>query len=325
MGIPQLLLELGFDPGEVMASININLSLFDHPENLIAFAAMGRLLKLLAARTQCPHFGLRIGQMATSASLGMVGILALHSPNVGSALRNLILHLHLHDRGAVPILSVEQNIAVLSYAIYQKNTEGTDQIYDGAIAIAFNIMRELLDSTWRPTEVLFSHRQPDDLEPYRHFFQAPLRFDMEQTALVFPARWLDYSVAHADPHSREMIEQQIATLEELDSGDLVDRLRRVLRTLMISHRSSLEQVAQLFSMNRRTLNRRLQKQGVTFQALVDEIRYEIARQLLENTCLSMCQIAVILDYADTSAFTRGFRRWSGTTPTAWRSRFARYY
>lgn len=71
----------------------------------------------------------------------------------------------------------------------------------------------------------------------------------------------------------------------------------VLRTLLISRPSSLEQVAQLFSMNRRTLNRRLQKQNVTFQALVEEIRYEIARQLLENTRLSMCQIAAILDIA----------------------------
>ena len=318
MGIPSLLREFNVDLAEIMATIGLDVSLFDDPENPVSFATMGRLLKLCAARTQCPYFGLLAGQKAAGASLGMVGILALHSPDVRSALRSLILYLHLHDQGAVPVLSVEQSIAMLGYAIYQSDTEGTDQIYDGAIAITFNIMRELLGPTWRPTEVLFSHRAPNDLGPYLRFFQAPLRFDAEQTALVFPARWLNCQVAHADPRLHEMIEQRIAALEGLSSDDLVGSVRRVLRTLLIGQRSSLEQVAQLFSMHRRTLNRRLQRQGVTFQALVDEVRYEIARQLLENTCLSMCQIAAILDYADASAFTRAFRRWSGAPPTAWR-------
>jgi AraC-like DNA-binding protein len=93
----------------------------------------------------------------------------------------------------------------------------------------------------------------------------------------------------------------------------------VLRSLLITRQSSLEQVAELFSMHRRTLNRRLEEQNHTFQKLVNEIRYEIARQLLENTRLSMGQIAAILDYSDASVFTRAFRRWSGTTPTAWQS------
>jgi AraC-like DNA-binding protein len=320
IGIPEVLQELEVDLTEVMASVDLDPRLFDDPENPIRFATMGRLLKLCAARTQCAYFGLRVGQKVGGASLGMVGVLARHSLDVGSALRSLILHLHLHDRGAVPVLSVEPPIAMLGYAIYQSGVEGADQIYDGAIAIAFNIMQELLGPAWRPTEVLFSRRRPSDIQPYRRFFQAPLRFDAEQTALVFPAQWLDCPIANADPQLRARIEQQIATLEGLDSGDLAGQLRRVLRTLLLNHRSSLENVAQLFSMNRRTLNRRLQTQGLTFQRLVDEIRYEIAGQLLENTGLSMCQIALILNYADASAFTRAFRRWSGITPTAWRSR-----
>jgi AraC-like DNA-binding protein len=81
-------------------------------------------------------------------------------------------------------------------------------------------------------------------------------------------------------------------------------------------------VAQLFALPRRTLNRRLEEQGYTFQGLVNEVRYEIARQLLEDTRMSMGQIAAALDYGDASAFTRAFRRWSGQTPTAWRARLS---
>jgi len=317
--IPQILWEQGIDPVETVSSVGLDLTLLENSENFISFAVMGRLLKTCAVRTQCPHFGLLIGQRSGLDCLGVIGDLSQHMPDVGSALRSLILHLHIHDRGAVPVLSTEQGLAVFGYLIYQQGVEGSSQIYDGAIAITFNILRALCGPTWRPTTVLFSHRRPDDTRPYRRFFQAPLRFDMEKTALVFPAEWLDRAVAGADPLLREEFEQQTAALEKLDHPDFISSLRRALRTLLITHRSSLGQVAQFFSMHRRTLNRRLEEQNYTFQGLVNEVRYEIARQLLENTRMSICQIATALDYSDTSAFTRAFRRWSGKTPTAWRS------
>ena len=318
--IPQMLRELGVDPAEIMADAGLDLNLFDDPENTIPFAALGRLLKWCATRTRCPHFGLLLGQKGGLFSLGLVGLLARHSPNVGSALRNLILHLHLHDRGAVPVLSIERDVAMLGYAIYQRGVEGANLIYDGAIAIALNTMRTLCGPTWLPTEVLFSHRRPSDIGPYRDLFRVPLRFDMEQTALVFPTKWLDHPLPGADPNLYRRIEQRIAALDNLDSGDLAGQLRRVLRSLLVTHQTSMTQVARIFSMHRRTLTRRLKTQGATFQALVDEIRHEIARQLLENTHMSISQIAATLDYSDASAFTRAFRRWSGRAPAAWRAR-----
>lgn len=318
--VPQILRELGVDPAEIVGGVGLDLPLFDDPEHLISFTAVGRLLKECVARTRCPHFGLLIGQRSGPGCLGMIGALMQNAADVGSALRGLILHLHVHDRGAAPALSVERGVAVLSYMIYHQGVEGSSQIYDGSIAIAFNILQALCGPAWHPAEVWFSHRRPSDIEPYRRFFRAALRFDMEQTALVFPAKWLDHAVAGADPDRCRRLEQQIAALENLDSADLAGRLRRVLRTLLINQRSSLEQVARLFALPRRTLNRRLEKQGTTFQSLVNEVRYEIARQLLEDTRMSMGQIAAILDYNDASAFTRAFRHWSGQTPTAWRAR-----
>ena len=69
----------------------------------------------------------------------------------------------------------------------------------------------------------------------------------------------------------------------------------------------------------RTLYRRLDAFGVGFRELVDEGRFEIARQMLGDSAMDVSQIAALLDYADASAFTRAFRRWSGTTPARWRA------
>jgi AraC-like DNA-binding protein len=77
-------------------------------------------------------------------------------------------------------------------------------------------------------------------------------------------------------------------------------------------------VSGTFEVHKRTLNRRLRERGISFQELVEETRYHIARQMLRETDLAIVEIAAVLDYADAAAFTRAFRRWSGTTPAAWR-------
>jgi AraC-like DNA-binding protein len=69
---------------------------------------------------------------------------------------------------------------------------------------------------------------------------------------------------------------------------------------------------------RRTLSWHLRAKGAGFRSLVDETRFEIARQLLSQTRIPLSEVAVALGYSEASAFTRAFRRWSGQSPTTWR-------
>jgi len=78
-------------------------------------------------------------------------------------------------------------------------------------------------------------------------------------------------------------------------------------------------VASLYSVSRRTLSRHLKAEGRSFRRVANEGRFEIACTLLAKTDLSVGQIAEVLNYSETSAFTRAFQRWSGQPPTAWRS------
>ena len=173
--------------------------------------------------------------------------------------------------------------------------------------------------SWRPTEVLFSHRRPADTRPFRRFFQAPLRFDAERTAIVFSAACLSLPLRGAEAQLRLLLEKRIAQLESMGAGDIVEQVRRVLRNLLLGGRGSLGQVAQIFAIHRRTLNRRLRERGLTFHELVEEVRYDIARQLLRETDLMVVEIAAVLDYSDAAAFAHAFRRWSATSPAAWRA------
>ena len=101
-------------------------------------------------------------------------------------------------------------------------------------------------------------------------------------------------------------------------SSLIEGVRRVLRTELLKDTCSVAAVACLFSMHRRTLHRHLRTEGVAFRQVANEIRFEIACDLLANTEMTLSQIAAALRYSEPSAFTRAFRRWSGQTPSAWR-------
>ena len=319
MAITAVLRDFGIDPLEVLVEAGIAPKLFDDPDNLITYRARGRLMTRSVVRTGCPHFGLLVGQRMNLQSLGLVGLLVRNAPDVGSALRSLVTFLHLHARGAVMDLTVDPGLATLSYDAYQPAVESIDQTGDGATAMMLNAMRTLCGTDFQPIEARFAHRKPDDVRPFRQFFKVPLRFDAEHFALVFSRDWLDRRVPGTDTELERLLQKQIDVLEAKHGDEFPQIVRGILRSTLLTDQTGADQIAALFSMHVRTLSRRLETFGTSFQELVDEGRFEIARQMLENTSVEVGQIAEALGYTRPSAFIRAFRRWSGTTPAAWRA------
>jgi AraC-like DNA-binding protein len=315
--IPRLLRDLGADPAAVTASAGIDLEVLGAQENRIPYVAVGRLLYQCAIKTGCPHFALLLGQLTRLSHLGLPGQLVQNSPTLGAAARTYAVYQHLDTQGMAKFLIEKDGVATLGNIVYQSGTEHADQIYDVDVAATLSVIRELCGSHWRPERVLFSHSKPADAGPYRRFFQAPCRFDSERTALVFPAAMLEQRIPGADPRQLRILETQAQARSDFG---LVFRLRRTLGVLLLAEAASGDEVAKLLSMHRRTLNRRLKAEGTTFKDLLDEVRFEAACQLLDTARIPITQIAVSLGYAETSAFSRAFRRWSGTTPVERRRR-----
>jgi AraC-like DNA-binding protein len=321
--IAPTLRKFGLDPDPIIKAAGLDPRLFEDGANVIPHRALGRLCALSVAHTQCRHFGLLVGRRATILSLGLVGRLMLHSQTFGDALRGLVAHLSVQDRVIVPSLDVTGDTAVFSHTVYQPGMESADQITDGAIACTVNAIRALLGADWAPSEVLLPRGQPADMEPYRRHFRAPVRFDQEMAALVFPSRCLELRITGADPLLRAMLEERISQLKGAQGCEFPDDIRRLLRMRLTSNRCSADAIAELLAIHRRTLSRRLKDGGAGYRDISNEIRFELARQLLRDTEVPLGQIAAALDYSEASAFTRAFRRWSGETPTAWRARHRR--
>ena len=108
-----------------------------------------------------------------------------------------------------------------------------------------------------------------------------------------------------------------------DGQSMTHAVKRVLRAQVIFPNTSLEEIASEFTMQPRTLNRRLQAEGMTFRELINEARFKVARQLLKGTRMQVADIALALGYANMSGFSHAFQRWSGMAPSEWRDRNSR--
>jgi AraC-like DNA-binding protein len=315
--IPGLLREMGVDPTVILRRAGVETSALDDVENRIPYGSMGRLFHECALATGCPHFGLLAYQRVRLSHLGLPGELMRYSATLRAGLQKFVAFQHLNIQGMATFLLEDREIASLGCAVFQSGAEFVDQVYDAFLAVACNVMCELWGSRWAPEEVQFARTKPVDVNAYRRFFRAPCRFDRERTAIFFSTGLLDKPMPEADRERLRRLEHQAQTLGK---GELAFRLRRALRILLLSGRTSAQEVAALLLLHRRTLNRHLNEQGMNFQRVLDEIRFETACQLLDNTQLPLTDIAASLGYSESSAFTRAFRRWSGVAPSRRRRR-----
>jgi AraC-like DNA-binding protein len=141
--------------------------------------------------------------------------------------------------------------------------------------------------------------------------QAPVTYDAKVTAMDFDSAWLDRETGASPGHSND------ASARPLDR-DFVGEVRSVLASWTRIERPSAPAVALELGLQPRTLNRYLAKTGTGFNKMLEDARYERAQIILRDPTLPVVSVAWSLGYADASAFSRAFRRWSGVTPSEWR-------
>jgi AraC-like DNA-binding protein len=93
---------------------------------------------------------------------------------------------------------------------------------------------------------------------------------------------------------------------------------RHVEPLLPSGTIRMEKVARAMRCSRQTLYRRLKAEGITFEQLLDDLRHRLALRLVREPGLSVKQIAYRLGFSEPAAFSRAFKRWTGTSPSAMR-------
>lgn len=318
--LPTILRDFGVSPAPVLATGGLKVEDFADLDRLIAYPELGRLLLACERATGCDHFGHVLCAGSRLKEMGLAGRIAFGADTVGAGLHGFVNFFNLHDSAAtVELVEAGESIRMV-YAICEPNMGDTRHFQMGGVTIAFNIVEDLCGRDWRPTEVTFACRKPTNVNPLQRFFRAPLRFDSGESAVVFERRWLQRPLRSTDPSLKRAIDAEANALRAEVLKDFPALVRRLMRKQILIGRCSIEQVAATLAMHRRTLDRRLDRAGTSYGELLESVNYEVARQLLTDTTMSVQHIAEVLHFSAAANFSTAFRRWSGITPSAFRAR-----
>lgn len=171
-------------------------------------------------------------------------------------------------------------------------------------------------------EASFSYPEPSRSAEYHLMYSQNLRFDQEVTSLVFDRSYLDLPVIQNERTVKEFVRCAPGNivLKYKNSKGLAAQIRRRLRGAAGIDWPDFETFAQSLNMTPSTLRRRLDEEGQSFQAIKDDLRRDMAINYLCHTTKSVSDIAVVLGFAETSAFHRAFKKWVGVSPGAYRQR-----
>lgn len=317
--LPVLLDEFGADTDAMLASQGLVRADFEDPENRMPYLQLEPLLVECERRTGCEHFGLLVCENTRLDDMGLPGRVARCASTVGEGLEALARTYNLHRGAAILSLVDSGELARFVFAIAMPGARDTRQYQVGSIMIVFNFLQDLCGPEWEATEVRFALRSPASARPFQRAFRAPVHFDADESAIVFDSAWLSRSLPAVDDSFRRFVAAEARRARERAFEDFRGLVRDLIRKQLSSGPCSIETVAAMLSMHRRTLERRLARSGEDYNSLQQSVKHEIAAHLLRETELSVQQIADFLRFSSPANFATAFRRWTDQTPSQFRA------
>lgn len=266
------------------------------------------------------EIGLELGRRMHVSSYGMLGYALLSSATLGDALRlalrypallGTLFQLRLIDDGEWVWFSASN---------YREEAHLATFNAEFCLTSLKVICDDLLGQPLPLLGARFAHCAPDYHPLYRERFTCPLQFDASDNAFAFSRHWLDQPLPLADQVTHRAMSERCRQLNLEFTGRQawLARIRQLLAG-QLGAAPGLEGLARQMNCSSRTLRRHLSEQGSSYQQLIDELRFDRAKQLLAEGQLPIYRIAEDLGFSETASFRHAFMRWSGVAPSHFRT------
>ena len=269
-----------------------------------------------------PGLALRTGARIRITHFGLYGYALLASPTPRQAIDFAIRYRAL----ASPLIGLSFGLdggeAVWSFDDMLGLDTGSDLfrfVFELQLGTQLSLHRDLLGAALTPLRVRASYPAPAHAALYEALLGCPAVFGQGINELRFDAAWLDHPLAFANPITAAVVQQTCdQLLAEMESAaGIAGRVAAVL--LQVPGRfPDIERVSAALAVHPRTLRRRLQAEGTSYQQVLDGVRHQLALDYLRGTRMSTEDIASSLGFSDGANFRHAFKRWTGRTPGAYR-------
>jgi AraC-like DNA-binding protein len=191
------------------------------------------------------------------------------------------------------------------------------------ITALVRVAQHLTNRNVHPLRIRLVHHKPDTTGELKSFFGAQIEGDCPVDMVEFAASTWTLPIVNADPYLHRLLLrvcEETLVRRQLRGGPFRIRVENAIVELLPHGHAKVENVAAKLHMRAKKLARQLSAERLTFSKVLRELRGALARRYLADPDLSVSQIAWLLGYKETAAFTHAFRGWTGTSPRAARTR-----
>lgn len=304
---------VGVDLETMATTAGIDLSHIISEQRPLSLNDIFNLLRLAGRHLNLTH-GMSIGQSMNLAVHGMAGVSAMSQLTYGECLQSAT---RFCEKVFPPLnmeyFETEHHCGLRVYEVMSL-TPYTHYFIEALMVNFYNILHFLLGRDNEPEYLAFPYPTPEYHSEFKKYFSCPLRFNYTHAEFVVSKSLAQRSLALANEKTAAVAEQNfMKSVPPVNLNSVPTRLRQVL-TQSNGTFPSLEEAAQQLGMSGRTLRRQLNALGTNFQNELDALRKEWAIDLLLNTDKCITDIALILGFCDSSAFSKAFKKWTGHSP-----------
>lgn len=321
-GFSELVVDLGGDADAILAAVHIDKAMLAEPDRYLPLRAYIECQEIAAAKLKRPDFGLMFGARQTFRMLGPLSIAIANAPTARAAIEMAIRYIHTHNPSYRMSLSPMPGANDDFISIRQDfiAPEKSQQYIERALSSLHCSLAEVGGAEYAPQQVWIAHKPLSPQSVYQSVFGITPKFEQPLTGIAISRKALDAWQPGRSPELRDIAEEFLKALGPPRDAAFAEQVADLIRGLMPAGEATAAQAAAALGIHERTLQRRLHDEGSSFEKIKDNVRRTMAERLLARPDLPLTQIAMMLDYADPSAFTRSARRWFGEAPTATRKR-----
>lgn len=285
---------------------------------LVDYARIAKVLNLAAHNSGNQQFGLELSLQRDYLVFGPFGLLLSQAESFQDLLRITNKYAHLHAPGIHLQEHHFGELIALEYQLHLSKKVDLRQLIELGMGVVYRAAQALFKGSWQLHKVTFAYPEPSNSASYAGFFQAPVLFSQPLTALYANASILRLQPSEQRSQLKSHLIEQFTEQQGDAQEDYATQTKMIIQSVLPTGEATLALVASLLNLHPRQLQSQLQQRGYSFRTLLDEVRYSEAQLQLNHSNISITDLALSLGYADETAFSRAFKRWSGLAPRQWR-------
>lgn len=266
-----------------------------------------------------PWLGWEFGLSMNVSTHGFLGYAAMSSATLGEAIELAVKYFRTRSTLVTLEFFVEGEQAVIQANEQLALNDVENFVIESLFSSLYLMAQKMLANQQLAGELRLAYSKPDYFDRLQPLLPGPVSFDCPHNQLRFDKALLKAPLKFADPRLSQMASSQCE--EEMVGIQLppalLGQVKRVI-LVEVGNFPSVDDVASQLHMSSRTLKRKLQQLGTSYQKILDDLRRGLAVEYLTRSNHSIDEVASLLGYSDASNFARAFRRWTGKNPSDYR-------